>query len=133
MRRWFVSICFCMARCVSSSVSWFSLSPHGLFCLLPTFLVCTYLFTEKNTTQSHSSKAPWATRSNSANSNDVGGGATMFKCNLDPPEFDSNSDPDPDSHTQYVQLGPGLFCHHTYDILYPDNDSNSDQRLDTEV
>ncbi|THU78300.1 hypothetical protein K435DRAFT_876784 [Dendrothele bispora CBS 962.96] len=41
----------------------------------------------------------------SANSYDAGGGVTMFSCDLDPPEFDSNSDPDLDSHTQCVQLG----------------------------
>ncbi|THV01521.1 hypothetical protein K435DRAFT_853662 [Dendrothele bispora CBS 962.96] len=68
----------------------------------------------------------------SANANDVGGGATMFKCNLDPPEFDSNSDPDPDSHTRVSIRTIGLSCHHVYDILYPDNE-NPDQRLDTNV
>ncbi|THV03408.1 hypothetical protein K435DRAFT_791761 [Dendrothele bispora CBS 962.96] len=93
------------------------------------WLVTVSTWQEKNATQSHPSKAHWATRSNS---NDVGGGATMLECNLDPPEFDSNSDPDPDSHTKYVQITIRLFCHRVYNILYPDN-GNPDQRLDTDV
>ncbi|THU89490.1 hypothetical protein K435DRAFT_802696 [Dendrothele bispora CBS 962.96] len=37
-----------------------------------------------------------------ANSNGAGGGATMFSCDLDPPNFNSNSDPDLDLQVQCV-------------------------------
>ncbi|THU84042.1 hypothetical protein K435DRAFT_413385 [Dendrothele bispora CBS 962.96] len=47
----------------------------------------------------------------SANSNDVGGRATMFSCNLDPPNFNSNSDADLDSHAQCVQSGYSIIMH----------------------
>ncbi|THV01556.1 hypothetical protein K435DRAFT_853704 [Dendrothele bispora CBS 962.96] len=46
----------------------------------------------------------------SANSND-GGGATTFSCDLDPPNFDSNSDPDLDSHPRCVQSGYSIITH----------------------
>ncbi|THV00933.1 hypothetical protein K435DRAFT_793767 [Dendrothele bispora CBS 962.96] len=72
-----------------------SRSPHGPFYLLPTFLKKML----------HIKGALGYAIQLSANSNDVGGGATMLECNLDPPEFDSNSDPDLDSHSQCVQLG----------------------------
>ncbi|THV01519.1 hypothetical protein K435DRAFT_926767 [Dendrothele bispora CBS 962.96] len=86
MRRWFVSICFYMARKKCYTVTLIK-GALGYAIQL------------------------------SANSNDVGGGATMFKCNVDPPEFDSNSDPDPDSHTKYVQLGYSVITRSTMSHL----------------
>ncbi|THU97910.1 hypothetical protein K435DRAFT_796092 [Dendrothele bispora CBS 962.96] len=47
----------------------------------------------------------------------------MFSCDLDTPNFNSNSDPDLDLHAQCVQSG--YFHHHAYDILYPDNDNST--------
>ncbi|THV01561.1 hypothetical protein K435DRAFT_963487 [Dendrothele bispora CBS 962.96] len=44
----------------------------------------------------------------SANSNDTGGGATVFDCNLDPPNFNSNSGLDLDLHPQ---LGISIITH----------------------
>ncbi|THV00932.1 hypothetical protein K435DRAFT_793766 [Dendrothele bispora CBS 962.96] len=58
----------------------------------------------------------------SASSNDAGSGATMFSCDLDPPNFSSNPDPD---------LAFGLFRHHAYDILYLDNDNSTNFSIQT--
>ncbi|THV03446.1 hypothetical protein K435DRAFT_285672 [Dendrothele bispora CBS 962.96] len=45
------------------------------------------------------------------NSNDAGGGATKFSCDLDPPNFNSNSGPDLDSHPQCLQSGHSIITH----------------------
>ncbi|THV03395.1 hypothetical protein K435DRAFT_851860 [Dendrothele bispora CBS 962.96] len=47
----------------------------------------------------------------SINFYDAGGGATMFSCDLDPPNFNSNSDVDLDLHAQCVQSGYSIIMH----------------------
>ncbi|THV03414.1 hypothetical protein K435DRAFT_774957 [Dendrothele bispora CBS 962.96] len=47
----------------------------------------------------------------SVNFYDAGAGVAMFSCDLDTPNFNSNSDLDLDSHPQCVQSGYSIITH----------------------
>ncbi|THU84039.1 hypothetical protein K435DRAFT_870688 [Dendrothele bispora CBS 962.96] len=75
------------------------------------FVSTCFCLASENATQPCSSKAPWATPSNSPPIPTAWVVERLFNCGLEPPNFNSKSDSDLDLHLQCVQLGYPIITH----------------------